>query len=255
MTTTEVHASLRGILAAVVEACDRADVAYCLIGGGCLGIVRHNHSFVPWDDDLDLAVSARDWPRLLAALAALPPPYRLVSGKTAVSVTDSCTRANRDSAGNAGVCVDVVPMMSWRSLSWKRFEHVLSIIGRCQQAPYSPVRWKRYIQLLIRMSGLPRPVAFLARTAFDPMFVRHDRTCAERQTGIISGTIGARWVGKYPWDVVYPLRETDFEGIIVKVPNDLHQFLALRYGAEYMAIPALEKRWRHFDHAYRVTEE
>ena len=67
MNQTDIQARLLEILQAVITLCEAEKITYFLIGGGCLGIARHDHGFVPWDDDLDIAVWADDMPRFLAA--------------------------------------------------------------------------------------------------------------------------------------------------------------------------------------------
>ena len=50
------------ILKAVVEVCDRHNLKYWLVYGTLLGAVRH-HGFIPWDDDMDLAMELKDLAR------------------------------------------------------------------------------------------------------------------------------------------------------------------------------------------------
>lgn len=44
------------MLPKVINALDNAGIKYVLYGGGLLGVYRHNNSFIPWDDDIDLAI-------------------------------------------------------------------------------------------------------------------------------------------------------------------------------------------------------
>ena len=42
--------------------CQKYDISLYLIGGSALGAVRH-HGFIPWDDDMDLAMTRKDFER------------------------------------------------------------------------------------------------------------------------------------------------------------------------------------------------
>ena len=58
--------------------CKANGIPYFLDSGTLLGAVRHQ-DFIPWDDDLDVAVFACDFPRLKTALTEqLPPEYEYV---------------------------------------------------------------------------------------------------------------------------------------------------------------------------------
>ncbi|XP_046358902.1 uncharacterized protein LOC124136903 [Haliotis rufescens] len=54
-----------------LQACEWANLTYFLIGGSLLGMYRH-HGFIPWDDDIDVAMSASDWRQIRYVLSHIP---------------------------------------------------------------------------------------------------------------------------------------------------------------------------------------
>lgn len=70
------------ILKAFSDICERNDLRYILCGGTILGAIRHK-GFIPWDDDLDVAMPRSDYEKLATiAQSELGDRYRFLSYKT-----------------------------------------------------------------------------------------------------------------------------------------------------------------------------
>ena len=58
------------ILDVLVDLLDQMEIDYFLINGALLGVVRHR-GIIPWDDDLDLAISIKHWSKVKETLCCL----------------------------------------------------------------------------------------------------------------------------------------------------------------------------------------
>ncbi|WP_180946801.1 LicD family protein [Pediococcus pentosaceus] len=66
----------------IKDICDEHALKYFLIGGSLLGAVRHK-GFIPWDDDMDIALPREDYEKLLSLLSEeLPKNYFFENFKT-----------------------------------------------------------------------------------------------------------------------------------------------------------------------------
>ena len=78
----EMQLKLVDILKCMDSVCKKNNIRYYLIGGSTLGAVRHK-GFIPWDDDIDVAMPRKDYERFLKiAKEELPPYYEIRNYKT-----------------------------------------------------------------------------------------------------------------------------------------------------------------------------
>ena len=76
----EIQKRILELFKAVKEVCDKNKLTYYAIGGTCIGAVRH-HGFIPWDDDLDIAVPIEEWDEFWRIMnQELPIEYKIYSG-------------------------------------------------------------------------------------------------------------------------------------------------------------------------------
>ena len=75
LTLKEIHTETVGLLKKLAEICDLLGINYFMAYGSLLGVVRHK-GFIPWDDDVDVAMPRPDYERLKQLMATRTGQYR-----------------------------------------------------------------------------------------------------------------------------------------------------------------------------------
>lgn len=67
ITVRELQLEILEMMDEIHRVCEKNNIKYCLIAGSALGICNYK-GFIPWDDDMDIAIERKDWERFLKAL-------------------------------------------------------------------------------------------------------------------------------------------------------------------------------------------
>ena len=80
------------VLSVIDDVCRQNDIRYCAMFGTLLGAVRHK-GFIPWDDDIDIALLRPDFDKLFRiAQKALPEGYEVISFQTLQNYSNMINR-------------------------------------------------------------------------------------------------------------------------------------------------------------------
>ncbi len=103
--------------------CRKHGLKYFLCAGSLLGAIRHG-GFIPWDDDMDIAMSREDYEKLQSLASEFEAPYFLQTPYTDpqaffsnIRLRNSNTTGNSDyfmyQGMNCGIWIDINPVDNW----------------------------------------------------------------------------------------------------------------------------------------------
>lgn len=252
--------------------CDKHGLRLMLGGGSCLGAVRHK-GFIPWDDDLDAMMPRPDYERLIELLkdGELGEKYSFSTpSNEAESVTTFMKIFLKDSEYidlfsihtpfPKGLYIDVFAIDAAPNTSFMRaikgfisngleFCTILTLYAKYpNQELIKYMRqdrrlWRRYRLKCI----LGKIVGIIPRKKWLWWFDRFAYSDKESTYWTIP-TGRKYYTGEVmPMKTFVPVINGEYEGQTIHLPGDYAAYLKNLYG-NYMNIPPVEKRERHFIH-------
>lgn len=243
-----------GNLTAVDKVCREHGLHYYIYDGTMLGAVRHG-GFIPWDDDLDIAMPREDYEQFIAhANEWLPKPYEFICyeldatyplpfGKVQDGSTTLIERPHLPYLG--GLYIDVFPIDGvpdnalLRRLHLVRYDILKKAVYMAYRDPYrhgkGPSSW---LPLLCRkLIGQQRLQQMTRRLLCKYPFAKSHKVCVFDDG--FHGVIDKRIVGQ-PTPV-------QFEGVEVMGVEHPHEYLSHMYG-DYMTPPPHDDQRQHCFH-------
>jgi lipopolysaccharide cholinephosphotransferase len=216
------------ILKIVDFICDENNLDYWLDYGTLLGAVRHK-GFIPWDDDIDIAMPRKSYEKLIAMADEVFPKDIFLQTKQSdpaqrkgirwLKIRDRYSSAiethevGKDIKYHQGLGIDVFPVEEF-------------------DKPKTYLKAKKFTYSRFHI---------ISKNKLAPFFNKLIRT--EEGKYLASG-LEVDFMAYFPREDVYPLSKIEFENEIFFAPNNPHNVLTSRYG-DYMVIPEKEDRFIH----------
>ena len=246
----QMQLRLLDILVEIDKVCRKHDIKYWIDFGSLLGAVRHG-GFIPWDDDLDIAMPKEDFERFKKiAPKELPDNLFLQTPETDPSFLMPILKV-RDKNSlfitkhedftkeyNKGLYIDIFIVTEYPQVSKKTRKFLLGWISK--------VNWfmgiKHNVTLKNHLAAITFPII-----KYSCLFV-WKLLCLKPKKQI--GYDVKRYCPyccSYPEEWIYPLSEVSFEKHSFFAPHQPEQYLNSIY-PNFMQLPPEEKRVTHIIH-------
>ena len=272
------------ILKVFQDICRKHNLRYFAIGGTCLGAVRHK-GFIPWDDDVDVAMPYEDYVKFLElAKTELPEHYAIFDHlhfkhhwlhyfcklhDTRTAFIEGVTKRFKD--GYLGLFIDIFPVHGFPKNKVMRrlvqiFIFTCRVLNNRRRFPYH------------KQSSLARKILWIAALPFKLLvpyyfFSKLNEKIMSRYPFGCSDTVNFPWrrpklkakgwySDVFPYEAFKETIDLPFEDTVIAVPKGYDRYLTIEFG-DYMTPPTEEAQKRihsrgaivDFDRPYTYYQE
>ncbi|MDN5557811.1 MAG: LicD family protein [Ruaniaceae bacterium] len=253
------------ILAELDRVCRKLEIPYVIYAGTAIGAVRHG-GFIPWDDDVDIAMPRHAYERFLAEAPGVMSDHYLINNTyTAPGFPSTCSHFGlkgtlfipefyRNATYRTPMSIDVFPFDNVsddekkfaaqirRTWIWGRLKFIratptpyLSFGGPKALLVHSACFAAHWGMRLLRMSP-----EFIQRK-WEGAARAYEHETTERMTDF-TDRFPRSWAVTH--DDLFPAIDVPFEDIVVKLPRNYDSILTSGYG-DYMQLPPVHERKNH----------
>lgn len=247
----------------VKKICNHHAIPHFAMAGSALGAIRHN-GYIPWDDDLDIAMMREDYnrflkyaekeidPRFFVQNFYTDPYYGNYFTKIRCNGTLFVQNADKKTKAHRGIFIDIFPIdrLTDNVKERKKYRRQLMFFYQMFMAKCNSGISGETDSISGKAKHLLRSFlhVILTFTSKEQLFIRVDKLCQkfnqEKTDTMMVSVVYAMRNSYFDGNAIFPPVEHPFEDDTIFVPNDSDRYLSQIYG-NYMKLPPIEKRENH----------
>lgn len=244
------------LLNELLKVCQKHDIQVCVFAGTILGAVRH-HGFIPWDDDIDVALTRDNYEKLVKVApfefknqyffqtALNDQQFFFGYARLRNSLTTGLIKWNESPNYNNGIYIDVF-VLDGIIDDAKKLQSQIKMRDNCEHLIRCYYLSGQSRNVLVKMTKKFLNKTYCKMVSYETKVSDYDRIISQYtdktdKIGLMThpmSFIKKYWCSK---EDVVNLTWVDFENIKVPIPTNYDAILRNMYG-DYMKFPPIEQR-------------
>lgn len=267
LTLKEIQNEEKKILEETIKFLSKYNITYYIWAGSLLGCVRHK-GFIPWDDDIDIAIPREDYNKLIGILkqnkCIITDNMKAIGFELGnfdapfLKIINQNICVNELRNYDKNIWIDIFPLDGVPNRS-KIFYKKVFLYKRIYFWKRSEIRkWEDDSNNILKRR-IKKVLLFLLRPIkYHTIINKYIRVCSKYKIKnsefVCHNVWGVGEKEKFPKQLLLETAKYKFEELEVKGIKDYDKWLTIRYG-NYMQLPPENERETHSFKAWRVEKD